>query len=131
MKSKNHLYIFASISIASLLSFKLIDEANDLTKFLVKYKSEWSKPCTQCQDYTKSYRAYFRNTYTSKLDVKVAAQEQDKRWRTFVRLNMTPNDTIVAYACKGNGKYLCWVREAGDLSVVFPSDDVINKQHAE
>lgn len=110
-------------------SFKLKNENDDLNKCLVKYKSEWSKPCTQCSDYQKSYRVYFRNECTAKLDVKCAAQESDKRWKTFTKLEMMPNDTIVAYACKGAGKYLYWVRNSGDATVQFPSDEEINEQY--
>jgi len=64
------------------------------------------------------------------LDVKVAAQEKDRRWKTFSRINMQPKDTIVGYACNGNGKYLYWVRKAGDNIIVFPTDDEINNQFA-
>jgi hypothetical protein len=129
-----------SISLSTLLLFTMMlcvisigkseDNINDC---LVKYRSEWSKPCTQCQDYSKSYRAYFRNVCKEAIDVKVAAQEADKRWRTFSRLNMQPNDSIVAYVCnKGTGtvKHMTWVRKAGDLSIAFPTDEEINNQYA-
>ncbi|MBK7964076.1 MAG: hypothetical protein IPK10_01290 [Bacteroidetes bacterium] len=113
-----------------LCIFSFADSGDDLNKCLVKYKSEWSKPCSQCTDYSKSYRAYFRNDCTELLDVKVAAQEKDKRWKTFSRLNMHPNDTIVGYACNGTGKYLYWVRRTGDDAIVFPSDEEINTTFA-
>lgn len=102
----------------------------DVSHCLVKYNSEWNKPCTQCSDYSKSYRVYFRNECEQKLDVKVAAQEADKRWRTFNRLEMLPKDTIVAYACKGTGKYMTWVRKTGDATFVFPTDEEINNQYS-
>ncbi len=126
-----------SYSLGTLLAFTVIlclfsfsKPEEDINRCLVKYRSEWSKPCTQCTDYSKSYRAYFRNECSEKLDVKVAAQENDKRWKTFSRLNMEPGDSIVAYACKGSGKYLYWVRKAGDNVIVFPTDDEINQQYA-
>ena len=124
-------------SLGSVLAFTLLlcvfsfSEINDdVNSCLVKYRSEWSKPCTQCTDYSKSYRVYFRNECNELLDVKVAAQEKDRRWKTFSRINMQPKDTIVGYACNGNGKYLYWVRKAGDNIIVFPTDDEINNQFA-
>ena len=60
---------------------------------------------------------------------KVAAQEKDKRWRTFTRLAMQPGDSIVAYACKGTGKHMNWAKAAGDNSVTFPTDEEINKAY--
>lgn len=105
-----------------------VKQNEDLNKCLEKYKSEWSKPCAQCPDASKSYRVYFRNVCDEKLDVKCAAQESDLRWRTFTRLELAPGDTIIAYACKGNGKYMYWVRTAGDASQPFPPDEAINEQ---
>jgi hypothetical protein len=99
----------------------------DVNHCLVKYKSEWNKPCLQCLDYSQSYRVYFRNECNETIDVKCAAQQVDKRWKTFTKLSMVPNDTIVAYACKGNGKYMKWVRKSGDTTVPFPGDEEINE----
>lgn len=104
-------------------------QEDDLSGKLVKYRSEWGKSCTQCKDLIGTYRVYFKNTATQPLDVKVAAQEKDKRWRVFSRLAMQPNDSIVAYACKGTGKYMSWVKAAGDNSITFPTDEEINLQY--
>lgn len=101
-------------------------EENALSHCVEKYRHEWSKPCAQCTDSKKSYRVYFRNICDEKLDVKCAAQETDKRWRTFTRLAFVPGDSMVAYACNGNGKYLYWVRKAGDLALPLPTDEEIN-----
>ncbi len=101
----------------------------DMNHCLVKYKSEWNQPCSQCMDYSKSYRVFFRNECEDKIDVKCAAQEIDNRWRTFSRLQMLPKDTITAYACKGKGKFMTWVRKAGDKEIVFPSDEEINETY--
>lgn len=114
-----------------LLSFKPFRQEAEMNKCLVKYRSEWSKYCMQCSDYSKSYRVYFRNECNEDVDVKVAAQESDKRWRSFSRLTMHPGDSIVAYACKGTGKYLYWVRKPGDAQYVFPTDEEINQQYAQ
>jgi hypothetical protein len=121
--------LFSVVLVVAALLFSEVGKGDDdLNHCLVKYKSEWSKECSQCLDFSNSYRAYFRNDCTKKIDVKVAAQEVDKRWKTFVRLEMNPKDTVVAYACKGTGKYLYWVRESGDNTVVFLTDDEINEQ---
>ncbi|CAN5603455.1 hypothetical protein BH11BAC2_BH11BAC2_15220 [soil metagenome] len=125
-----------SIVLTGLLVFMIIlcftnsgKSEEDVSHCLVKYKSEWSQPCTQCTDYSKSYRVYFRNECMQKLDVMCAAQESDKRWKTFTRLDLAPNDTLTAYACKGSGKYMSWVRKAGDKTVVFPSEEEVNVQY--
>jgi hypothetical protein len=104
---------------------------DELNHCIIKYKSEWGKPCTQCGESTKSYRVYFRNDCDKPLDVKCAVQEMDKRWKTFTHLNLAANDTFVAYACKGTGKYMVWPRESGDNMVSFPSDEEINEKFAQ
>lgn len=106
------------------LSSFLQDE--DLAKYVVKYKSEWGKVCLQCMESKGTYRVYFRNTYTDKLDVKVCVQEKDLRWRIFQRLNFAPNDTMVGYACKGSGKYIVYTKLSSDTSTELPSDATIN-----
>lgn len=129
MKNLNRIIPAIILITATVIISAYRPSPDDVNKCIVKYASEWSKPCSQCSDYSKSYRAYFRNECTEKLDVKCAAQEQDKRWRTFTKLEMMPNDTISAYACKGNGKYLYWVRHTGDNTVVFPTDEEINNMY--
>ncbi|HOS49479.1 MAG TPA: hypothetical protein PLG57_12610 [Bacteroidia bacterium] len=114
------------ILMVMMTSFRQTDE---LSGKLVKYRSEWGKACTQCKELNGTYRVYFKSTATQALDVKVAAQENDKRWRVFSRLAMQPNDSIVAYACKGTGKYMSWVKAAGDNSITFPTDEEINLQY--
>lgn len=112
-----------------LYAFQPVQEDDNLQNCLEKYRSEWSRYCSQCSDYSKSYRAYFRNVCRDTLDVKVAAQETDKRWRSFTRLALPPGDSLVAYACKGTGKYLYWVRKPGAAQFVFPDDEAINQQY--
>jgi hypothetical protein len=104
-------------------------EEEDLAKYIVKYKSEWGKSCLQCMESKGTYRVYLKNTYTEKLDIKVGVQEKDKRWRVFQRLNFSPNDTIVGYACKGTGKYMVWTKLSSDSSTELPSDGEINAQY--
>lgn len=101
-------------------------EGDDLARYIVKYKSEWGKVCLQCMESKGTYRVYLKNTYTDKLDMKVGVQEKDLRWRIFQRLNFAPCDTMVAYACKGTGKYMVWTKLSSDTSTELPSDAEIN-----
>lgn len=111
--------------------FSAMKKEEDLNDCLKKIKSEWSKPCLQCTESTKSYRVYFLNTCTVPLDVKLAAQEKDRRWKTFSFRQVQPGDTLVAYACKGTGKYLYWVKDPEDLYFVFPTDEEINTTYTD
>ena len=122
-----YINLFFIIAFALLiLSAKGYDEVN---KCVIKYKSEWGKPCVNCPEpiTTKSYRVYFRNECYTKLDIKVAAQEMDKRWKTYTKKEAGYGDTIVAYACKGTGKYLYWVKRSGDTSVDLPTDNEVSE----
>ncbi len=116
-------YIIGIIFISSFIS------NDDLANFVVKYKSEWGKTCLQCIESKGTYRVYFKNTYSDKLDIKIGVQEKDKKWRTFQRLNFSPNDTVVAYACKGTGKYMIWAKASDDSSTELPKDAEINLQY--
>jgi hypothetical protein len=129
MQMKNFIYSILIILFSSFIYSFSNNDDQDLSKCLVKYRGEMGKPCTQCPESFGTYRAYFRNDCKQPLDVKVAAQEKDKRWRTFIRLSMQPGDSIVAYACKGTGKHMNWAKAAGDNSVIFPTDEEINKAY--
>ena len=118
-----NVFFFAALS-SLLFTAKGFEDVN---KCMVKYKSEWGKPCSSCTENTKSYRVYLRNECYNKLDVKVAAQESDHRWKTYTKLQVGYGDTIVAYACKGNGKYLYWVKKSDDTSIELPSDDEVSQ----
>jgi hypothetical protein len=117
----------AVVLVVSMVVTAFRQDEYDLNKCLFKYKSEWSRPCLQCKDYSKSYRAYFRNVCEEVLEVKLAAQEKDRRWKTYTFRDVQPGDTLVAYACKGTGKYLYWVKRPEDLQYVFPTDEEINE----
>ncbi len=106
------------------------DTPNDMSDCLKKYNYKWGQNCTQCYNSSKSYTAYFRNVCKETIDIKCAVQEKHKRWRTFLRNHLAPNDTLAAYACEGTGKYMYWVRKADDNSVTFPSDEEINSEYA-
>ena len=124
---KKNLFLVV-VLIVGFISSAFLEE-DDLAKYIIKYKSEWGKSCLQCIESKGTYRVYFKNTYSDKLDIKIGVQEKDKKWRTFQRLNFVPNDTIVAYACKGNGKYMIWAKASDDSSTELPKDAEINLQY--
>lgn len=107
------------------------NQDDPLSQCLKKSSSEWASNCGSCYNSSKSYRINLKNVCTENLDVKVAVQERSKRWRTFSQNNLAPGDTISSYACEGTGKYVFWNRKAGDKSIVFPTDDEIEKEFAD
>jgi hypothetical protein len=107
-------------------------QTKDWTDCLKKYDSKWGEYCENCNNqYENSYKVFLKNTCEEKLDVKCAVQENNKKWKTYSWTAMTPNDTMIAYACNGTGKYLWWARKSGDKAVKFPNDDEINAQYKE
>ncbi len=107
------------------------NQDDPLSQCLKKSSSEWAGNCGSCYNSSKSYRINLKNVCTENLDVKVAVQERSKRWRTFSQNNLAPGDTISSYACEGTGKYVFWNRKAGDKSIVFPTDDEIEKEFSD
>ncbi len=126
---KNRKLSFLLISLLGfafiLLTLKWSKGYDDVSKCLVKYRYEWGQPGSQCQESSKTYTVYFRNECYKKINAKLAVQEKDKRWKTFTRLSLGYNDTIVGYACNGTGKYLYWAIESTDKSNQLPSDEEI------
>lgn len=109
---------------------KRFSQEIDYSDFLKKYNSKWGEKCLNCGNYTpNSYTAYYRNIGKEKIDVKGAVQESNKQWRTFLRNDVAPNDSVVIYACDGTGKSMVWAKRAGDRTTSFPTDDEINKQY--
>ncbi len=97
---------------------------------LTKSSSEWGSNCGSCYNSSKSYRVNMKNVCDEKLDVKLVVQEQSMRWKTFNQNNMMPGDSLSGYACEGTGKYVFWARKAGDNTVVFPTDEEVEKEFA-
>ncbi|MBL0343218.1 MAG: hypothetical protein IPP71_21585 [Bacteroidetes bacterium] len=95
---------------------------------LAKSSSAWGSNCGSCYNSAKSYRINLKNVCDEKIDVKVAVQERSNRWRTFNQNNMIPGDSLSGYACEGTGKYVFWTRKAGDNTIVFPTEDEIDKE---
>jgi hypothetical protein len=102
--------------------------SQDNNQCLSKSSSEWGSNCGACYNSSKSYRINLKNICSDNIDVKVAVQERTMRWRTFAQNNLAPGDTISAYACDGTGKYIFWSRSAGDKTIVFPTDDEVEKE---
>ena len=116
----------AGILVFSFLALSATQK--DYSECIKKYNSVWGEPCVQCTEFRNSYRVSLRNTCAETLDVKCAVRENDNRWRTFIKLDLFPKDTMTAYACNGTGKYMVWAKRAGDKMNEFPTDNEINAQ---
>ena len=101
----------------------------DYSDCVTKVDSEWGGQCLNYGFSELKYTVNLVNTCNEKLDLMCAVQRDNERWRLFYRMDMNPKDTLSAYACRGNGKYLKWVRKAGDVTVKFPSLDQVNEQY--
>lgn len=123
--------------ILTLYGFRSVSQdamPEDLTNCIVKHRSEWGTQCHNCGE-LKGYKMSFDDTYKvfmgngcdQKLDVKICVQEIDKTWKCFHFEAMTKKDTMVAWACKGTGKYLKWAKKAGDKELVFPTDAEVHE----
>ncbi len=96
---------------------------------IVKVYSEWAVPVGSCIGSNNTYKAYFVNQCGKSVDIKLAIQEKSNRWRVFNHLNIAPGDTVSGYACDGTGKFVTWSRPTGNKSIVFPTDDEINRDY--
>ncbi len=101
----------------------------DWNSCISKAGSSWGGKCLSYGFSEDMYNIDLVNNCTDKLDLMCCVQRMNGQWRCFYRLDMNPNDTLSAYACKGTGKYLKWVRKAGDVQVKFPSVDEVNDQY--
>lgn len=134
MKS-THLILLSAFLILSVFNTIVSGQApleeKDYSSSLKKYHSSRGARCLQCSNFTpNSYTVFYRNISTEKVDAKFAVQEANKQWRTFLRAGIAPKDSVIVYACDGTGKSLFWARPAGDTSIEFPTDAVINKEYA-
>jgi hypothetical protein len=99
---------------------------------VVKEGSSWGQPCEKCENYTGYKRDYsgvyhidLKNACGQVLEVKVAMEEMGGNWRTFPVKTLPGGGTMAAFACKGTGKYLFWVRKLNDTEIVLPTDGEI------
>ncbi len=134
--------LFSAIGIFSFTLKKRFPATDkDYSECVKKVDSKWGEPCDKCEsyvgnkrDFSETYTVYLKNECNEKIDLKCCVQEKDKvtGWRCFTRTSMSPNDTLVAYACKSTkGKYLKWVKKAGDNEIAFPTDDEVKKEYKE
>lgn len=146
MKSKLPYLVALSLITISLFSFtfslnpepvnnvsgdyvSLNELQKDYSDCVTKVDSKWGGQCLNYGFSELKYTVNLVNTCNEKLDLMCAVQRDNERWRVFYRMDMNPKDTLSAYACRGNGKYLKWVRKAGDVTVKFPSLDQVNEQY--
>jgi len=125
------LAILTGIVALSFSFTKNVDEDINWNDCLEKYKSEWGEPCQGCTYNEDIYKVYFRNVCDKKIDVLVSVQEQNGTWNCNYINELAPNDTLVAHACKGSGKFLVWVKKAGDKEITFPTCQEVNKDYKE
>lgn len=121
---------FALFLLGSLPS---IAQDQNYADCVTKAKSNWGQPCEKCEAYTESYKRDYRGVYQIELkntcnedvELKVAMQESNGRWRTFPVKALAAGETMTAFACNGTGKYLYWVRRLNDTEILLPSDQEI------
>ncbi len=97
---------------------------------VTKSNSSWGKPCAKCEAYTEVYKRDYsgvyqielKNTCSEQVEVKVAMQEMNGKWRTFPIRALAAGETMLAFACNGTGKYLYWARRLQDTEILLPSD---------
>jgi len=103
----------------------------DWNECLEKYDSKWDTECSNCMVSTGTYKVSLRNVCAERIDCMVCVQEKYKNWRCYTQLSLAPKDTIYGYACKGAGRYLYWVKRAGDSQTSFPSVEEVNASYAD
>ncbi len=127
--------ILISIILPIMLAFVTVTKPNyqeiDVTNCLEKYASAWGEDCPKCQFKKDTYKVKLKNICTEAIDVVVCVQEADKTWRYSLFNGVPPKDSVIAYACKGTGKYLKYVRKAGNKEVILPTADQVNAQYKE
>ena len=126
-----------SVALASLLLFAVIvftafhskdKHPTDMRDCLEKVKSNWGEKCLGCEsNYKDSYKLTLVNICEETLDIKVAVQNTNITWRIFDKESLAPGDTFFAYSCEGTGRFLKWVKKAGDKTISFPSNPEIYK----
>ena len=121
--------ILVSVLLFSTQNISAQAEDKDYNTCLTKVNYKWGAECKGCTTGGKTYKVWFVNSCDEKLAVKIAVQEEHKRWKTFVRLMVLPKDTISGFACAGTGKYLYWTKKSDDNTLDFPSDEKINSEH--
>ena len=91
-----------------------------------KQDSKWGSDCSNSPIDKDTYLVSLKNICSEKIDVIVCVQEIYNNLRCYTQYELPPQDTVFGYACKGTGKYLYWVREAGDKQTTFPTIEEVN-----
>lgn len=100
---------------------------------VAKAQSNWGQPCEKCEAYTETFKRDFRGVYQIELknvcadivELKVAMEESNGRWRTFPIKTLEAGESMWAFACNGTGKYVYWVRRLNDTEILLPTDQEI------
>jgi hypothetical protein len=116
-----------------LLALALNAQDQSYADCVTKSSSTWGKACEKCEAYTEVYKRDYsgvyqielKNTCSEQIEVKVAMQEKNGKWRTFPIRALAAGETMMAFACNGTGKYLYWARRLQDTEIVLPSDHEI------
>jgi hypothetical protein len=101
----------------------------DWNQCVQKAESEWGGGCLNYGFSEEKYTVHLVNTCNNVVDLMSCVQRTNQRWTCFYRMDMHQNDTLHAYACQGSGKFLKWVRKAGDVSTKFPTRKEVNDQY--
>ena len=105
------------------------EDQQDWNQCVQKATSEWGGGCLNYGFSEEKYTVHLVNSCTEVVDLMSCVQRTNNQWSCFYRLDMKQSDTLHAYACRGNGKFLKWVRKAGDITTKFPSRKEVNDQY--
>ena len=114
-----------------LIIFPVSSQERDWNECLEKYDSKWGEECPNCMAAKDTYTVNLRNICSETIECMVCVQEKYKNWRCYTQLSLKPEDTIHGYACKGAGRYLYWVKQAGDNSTTFPTVAEVNANYTD
>lgn len=106
-----------------------IQDQQDWNNCVQKDLSKWGGHCLNYGHSDGMYSVRLINTCEQMVDLMCCVQRTNGQWHCFYRMDMKMSDTLRAYACVGNGKYLKWVRKAGDVNTRFPTRDEVNEQY--
>lgn len=105
------------------------EDQQDWNECVTKAESEWGGGCLNYGFSEDKYTVHLVNNCSDVVDLMSCVQRVNQQWSCFYRLDMHQNDTLHAYACKGSGKFLKWVRKAGDVRTKFPTRREVNDQY--
>jgi len=106
-----------------------MDDQQDWNNCVQKDHSAWGGHCMNYGHSDDMYSVRLVNTCDQMVDLMCCVQRTNGQWHCFYRMDMKKSDTLRAYACIGSGKYLKWVRKAGDINTRFPTREEVNEQY--